>query len=532
MGANKEQLEAINCTDRTILCLAAAGSGKTYCLVNRVSRLINEGVDPRSILVLTFTNAAAFEMGERFKLANPTCRNIPEFRTFHSFAYSLLVRDGAVRTALKYTKIPDICDDAAFKQIQTEAKLQLNTKLSLEDLQGEKDPAWNSKMKHEYDSFQMLVLKLMRKQGVITFDLLNTKLGELFAAKEPCILKYHEQYKHVLIDEFQDCDPNQMRFLGSFPSTTNIFCVGDALQCIYQFRNCSNRYIKMLATDSNWTHIKLFENYRSTNQICKFANKMSHYADPEYRIEMKGQRDGDEVEVIYGANSNYIEIVDNEHMHKLVQKLKISDEGGAVLCRTNKEVNYVKDRLKQEKISFVSKSQDNSEAINILKSASDQKFGVYWVASKLTAGNYAHFVRMTQVKPVSLKELQEAFANDADVVKLAQKIIDIHNCMKVDTMTTSNKFSTILQILDVFVPPVPEDITDETLLKYISENIQEQADAQLYVGTIHSSKGLEYTHVYLMGVDDRSFPVDSEDMKNLLYVGITRAKSHLTVFRR
>ena len=531
MEFNLQQLEAINCNDRTILCLAGAGVGKTACLVARVIRLVNEKVDPKSILVLTFTNAAAFEMAERFKLNFPSCKYVPEFRTFHSFAYSLLIKDPEVRSALNYIKIPDICDDKNYKQILAEAKLQLDPKLSLEALQGQPDPLWTMKQKHEYDTFHALVQKLLRSQNLVTFDMLNNSLGDLFSKKDASIKKYFEKYKHIIVDEFQDTDPTQMKFLSSFPSSTNFFLVGDALQSIYQFRNCSNEYLKMLSNNPDWTHIKLFENYRSTRPICEFANKMSKYADKSYRIEMNGQRDGDPVEVIYGASADYVELVDSRHMNKLVSMLKVSREGGAILCRTNKEVNYVKDRLKQEKIEYVSRIKSDDEAISILKAAGDPQFAISWVASMLTSSNYTYYIRKNSVQPMTLQDIYSTF-NDEGVRSAIKSILTIINYINSDVMSTQDKFKHIIKLLDVYVPPVPDDIVDSNLIQYIEDNIQEQIESQLYVGTIHSSKGLEYNHVYLMGVDDRSFPIDSEEMKNLYYVGITRAKNHLTIFRR
>ena len=532
MTFNEQQLKAINCNDRTILCLAGAGVGKTACLVARVIRLVREKVDPRSILVLTFTNAAAFEMAERFKLNLPNCKQVPEFRTFHSFAYSLLVRDPEVRSALKYIKIPDVCDDKDYKQILSEAKLQLNPKLSLEALERDPDPMWTMKQKHEYDTFHALVQKLLRSKNLVTFDMLNTSLGQLFSTKDKSIQKYFDKYKHVIVDEFQDTDPVQMKFLSSFPDTTNFFLVGDALQSIYQFRNCSNEYIKMLSNNPDWTHIKLFENYRSTREICEFANKMSRYADSAYRIEMHGQRNGDPVEVIYGASADYMELVDGRHMDKLVKMLKASSEGGAVLCRTNKEVAYVKDRLKSENIKYVSRLKDNSEVLNILKASADPQFAVSWMASMLSASNYTYYIRKCQLSPMSLQDIIDTFSNEISMKELGRKVVSVHNTAISDLIPLKKKFESIIQTLDVHVPPVSENVTDSTLLEYISSNIQEQVESQLYVGTIHSSKGLEYNHVYLMGVDDRSFQIDSEEMKNLYYVGLTRAKNHLTIFRR
>ena len=132
MGANEQQLAAINSDDRTILCLAGAGAGKSFTLVNRISRLVNSGTDPKSILALTFTNAAAFEMGEKYKklCVTSATKGQPEFRTFHGFCYSLLVKDKVIRERLGYTKVPEICDDNKLKQLKSQAKLMTNCNLS------------------------------------------------------------------------------------------------------------------------------------------------------------------------------------------------------------------------------------------------------------------------------------------------------------------------------------------------------------------------------------------------------------------
>ena len=88
---NAEQLKVINSNERTILCLAGAGAGKSFSLVHRIARLVNEGADPTSILALTFTNAAACEMQNKYKQVEglDLSKPCPEFRTFHGFCYSL-----------------------------------------------------------------------------------------------------------------------------------------------------------------------------------------------------------------------------------------------------------------------------------------------------------------------------------------------------------------------------------------------------------------------------------------------------------
>ena len=109
MGLNKEQQAAVDASAKSILLLAAAGSGKTYTLIERITKLIHDGADPRSILVLTFTNAAAFEMKTRFM--NKGFSQIPEFRTFHAFCYKLLRDDPRICTKLGFSKCPDIATE-------------------------------------------------------------------------------------------------------------------------------------------------------------------------------------------------------------------------------------------------------------------------------------------------------------------------------------------------------------------------------------------------------------------------------------
>ena len=116
----------------------------------------------------------------------------------------------------------------------------------------------------------------------------------------------------------------------------------------------------------DWEVLKLHKNYRSTRQICNFANSMSKYAEPAYRIEMEGQRDGDDVQVIYGSNSDYSNPVDSTHLTKLVKMIRNTDEDCAVLCRTNNEVDNILALLTKNSIPCVNfrKSELTLEELN------------------------------------------------------------------------------------------------------------------------------------------------------------------------
>ena len=212
---NDQQLEAVMSSASKILVLAGAGTGKTYVMINRIKRLVDEGADPVSILALTFTNAAAFEMKERYhKFQEDKSKGCPEFKTFHAFCYSLLVKDIAVRKALGYSTIPSIVDESTMKRTIKEVKQQCNITLSDKQLE-HPDTVPNSK-KFEYEMFHKAMKQRLLKDSIITFDMLADSVCSLFIKNDPLIQTYIDQYKYIFIDEFQDTDPLQWKFAQCF----------------------------------------------------------------------------------------------------------------------------------------------------------------------------------------------------------------------------------------------------------------------------------------------------------------------------
>lgn len=534
MGANEQQLEAINSDDRTILCLAGAGAGKSFTLVNRIARLVNRGEDPKSILALTFTNAAAFEMGEKYKKLCTSAANKgqPEFRTFHGFCYSLLIKDKNVRERLGYSKVPEICDDNKIKKLKSEAKLMTNCKLT--EAKIEEQVPLTKQEKFSLDTYKKALKKLIKDNNVITFDMLCYNVCELFEKDDECVSRYKKRYKYIFVDEFQDTDRRQLKFIASFSDQTSVFCVGDALQCIYQFRGTSNEYIKAFSADPNWKVIRLFKNYRSTRQICEFANRISKsYADPNYRIEMEGQRDGDDVQVIPGSRTSFNTPVDEGHLRSLIINLKKNDRESAILCRTNKEVNYICDELTREGIQF-SRSNKSTDVLDILNSSLDNQYMLEWLSTFLDGKEYSDYIRLAaQQENPDIRWFLSTYGNHTKVNETGKKIIEIRKIMQ-EPISANDKFNKVTKLLKIksrceFNKDV--EYTNRQLVESIRDQIEDQEENKIYVGTIHSSKGLEYDTVYLMGVDDKMFELGTEEMNNLYYVGVTRAKNHLVVYR-
>ncbi len=527
---NDQQLSVVMSNEPKILVLAGAGAGKTHTMLERINRLIEEGQDPRSILVLTFTNKAAFDMRDRYRRSHAEKR-IPEFRTFHSFCYHLLVIDAAVRSNLGYSQPPTVGNAEAIKKIETEAKMKLSIKLpdaKLHDI----SLCTTLKDRQEYEMFKKAVHKIMISKNIITFDILAREVSALFTEDSPLVKKYKDKYQYIFVDEFQDTDPQQVKFISSFKNTN--FCViGDSLQNIYQFRGCTNDVIKALSKDDSWQHIRLFENYRSTIPICNFANKMSIYAESAYRIEMHGQRDGDKVEVIPGAHSNWESPVDEYHTKILIDRLKkkSEDKDVAVLCRTNKEVGYICGKLKENGILY-SSGKRNEDTLNILKSVYDNEYMLDWLSSFLTAEKYAEYIRLaSQVENPDIVWFANEYRTVPGIQDRGKAIVSIRKILRTDKITIS-KVGDILKVLGIKSGQIEGIEKDEDIIPVLIDTIEEQGDQDIYIGTIHSSKGLEYDTVYIMGVDDRSFPLGEEDMNNLYYVAITRAKNHLVIFSR
>ena len=526
---NNQQRCAVESEADKLLVLAGAGTGKTFTMLERISKLVSKGVSPSSILVLTFTNAAAFEMKERYKYSHKG-KAIPEFRTFHSFCYSLIINDIEVRKKLGYFKVPKVADDSDVKRIKTKARMMCGTKLNENKLTGNTPVSQSEKF--EKDVYWKQYNKLMKDEGLITFDTLCYGVCYLFSSNSECVTKYKDMYKYIFVDEFQDTDKKQYEFVSSFESA-HLFVVGDALQSIYSFRGASPDIIKSLSNDSVWTSIKLFENYRSTQQICDFANNMSKYADESYRIEIHSDRQGADVVVEYKEDPDYDEPVGQMCLSDIIKRLKTLEGTSAILCRTNAEVDYVVNVLTSKGLTCRT-GKRNVDAINILKSVTDSEYMVSWLATFLNAAKYAEYIRLTSIKKDEESELDTLLNNFSNIFAIKtrlSKIVEIRNIIKSDKL----RFQKCADILKTLELPMDVQVDTEVdkasdFLNNLIEAISEDFESDLYVGTIHSSKGLEYNNVFLLNVDTRLFKLDNEDNLNLYYVGITRAKNNLYIY--
>ena len=172
--------------------------------------------------------------------------------------------------------------------------------------------------------------------------------------------------------------------------------VGDGIlthNCIYGFRNADSSIIKQLSIDPEWRTVRLSQNYRSTVQICGFANQMSTYADNNYRIALEATRQGTEVKISSHHWQTYDEPVDDGTLREIQRAIETECEGSvAILARTNREVSYIVDRLESKGVTCW-QGKRNEEASYLLQGATDNQFLMDWVATFLPADKYSQFIR-------------------------------------------------------------------------------------------------------------------------------------------
>lgn len=526
----EEQEAVISSKHNRIVCLACAGSGKTTVLIERVNRLISEGISHNHILILTFTNAAAHEMKQRYCFKYGS-RCIPMFCTFHRFCYQLILNDANIRKYLKYSSIPQIADESKIKQLETTAKLQTNCKLSKAKLTGQTPLKPNEKFIYNVYAHKLDIL--YHQHNLITFDMLLESISKLFLQDHPLIQKYKSQYQHILVDEFQDTSYDQWDFVKSF-TDADIFVCGDIAQNIYSFRGTTSKIIKQLVSNDSWLTLKLSTNFRSTNQICEFANNI--FKNSDIAIDMHGICTGDPVKRDTMEYIPYMQMIDTNKLNDIVELLSNLKGTSAILCRTNKEVESIYDYLADLGISL-SSTTAYKDYCKLLKAVYNNDYLAEWLSSLLPIDLYENYLRLCTLSTDKSKlELLYNMNISKEIYRYLELVIQIRKIMKNIEDTNTLKFQNLLRLLEIPVEMDESLIVDNTIsakdvIDVCIRYIESLDISTLYVGTVHSVKGLEFDNVFVIGAYGPTWDIDKDDNRNLFYVACTRAKDVLYVYR-
>ena len=325
---NEAQFEAATTVEGPLLIIAGAGTGKTRTLIYRVAHLIDIGVDPRSILLLTFTRRAAEEMLRRASvLIDNRCSQVAG-GTFHSFAnlalrefgrkidlspsFTIMDRpDSQDAIQLLRTEMGLASKDKRFPRKQTVSEIfsmALNKHITIPNL-------LESDYPHLCDTLDDLLrlyeryVQYKATKMLLDYDDLLTKLKDLLANREEVRRRLSQIYQFIMVDEYQDTNHLQSTIVRLLAADhDNVAVVGDDAQSIYSFRGANFRNIMDFPKIfPNTRIIKLEENYRSTQPILNLTNEIIHRAQERYEKDLYTRKREGETPILIQAESEQMQ---------------------------------------------------------------------------------------------------------------------------------------------------------------------------------------------------------------------------------
>ena len=585
-GLNKEQLEAVAHVEGPCLVMAGAGSGKTKVLTTRIINLIEEGINDYNILAITFTNKAAAEMRDRVRNMYGDVRSF--IGTFHSLGlriirenyelcglfnnFNIIDSDDVLSIIKKIMKNNNI-DPKKFSPYAIRNKISFIKNELLSDAELDKffNTEFDKMVKNIYFKYQ----SILAESNVVDFDDLLAKPVILFREHKDILEKYQERYKYILVDEYQDTNPVQYKLTKLLANKyKNIFVVGDMNQSIYGFRQADYKNIVNFEKDyKDCKVIKLEENYRSTNNILNAANSV--IANNKERKDLRlWSEHGDGVKV------KYIRSYDERHEVTIViNEIKKLLENGyhrkdiAILYRTNAQSRVVEEGMLsnnipyrvvgayyfynrkeiKDLIAYLRLIYNTHDEISLRRIINVPKRGIGEAAIKTLEStallnNTSMFESLSTKKELEFKELIEDLIKDSNSMSLTELIDSImeKTHMKEEleldkSLDSELRLDNLMEFKSITASFEEKEgcvnlgdfLNEISLIADLSEH--KESDDEVTLMTIHSAKGLEFTVVFLIGMEEGIFPHANsllednglEEERRLCYVGITRAKEIL-----
>ena len=582
---NERQREAVNITDGPLLVLAGAGSGKTKVLTTKVAYLVLEkNVNPDNILAITFTNKAAKEMKDRILNMVGMIGYKIQISTFHSFGLSILKKHyDKLGLSKNFTILDSDDSNVVVKNILKDMNYDENYRAVRSIISNNKNALVDSLefekfVSNDYDEmvldvYQRYEERLKRNNSVDFDDLLMLPI--ILFRKYPNILKeYQEQYKYILIDEYQDTNEAQYLLTKMISAKyKNICVVGDDSQSIYSWRG--SNYKNILNFEKDYPDCKtvyLEQNYRSTKTIIEASNEL--IKNNVHRKDKKLWTDNEQgVKIEYHRASNETDeayYVVKEINKLIAEGVKLSDI--AILYRTNAQSQNFEKKLILSNIPYkvvgsvyfynrkeikdlmaylklIYNKDDDVSLIRIINVPRRKigKMTIDKLREKANDLNVSLYDAIDSGKELEFKNLIEELRSQKDgmtLVNFIQLVLDktglikeleSENTIEAETRIENlNEFKTIaIQFEENYGIINLEDFLNEISL--VADITEYKNSDGITLMTIHSAKGLEFDNVFIVGLEESIFPhmnsFESQDQleeeRRLCYVAITRAKKRL-----
>ena len=587
MNFNKSQTSAIRHKDGEMIVLAGPGSGKPAVITHSTKNLIKEyNIDPKSILVITFTKAAALEMKQRFiQLMGEEKANV-NFGTFHAIFFTILKHaynfssSNIITEEQRYELMRDIIShyDVEFKdendfignlyseisQIKN-ARLDINTYYS--------NQCGEEIFRNIYNDY----VNRLNRSKLIDFDDMLTYTYELFIERKDILAAWQKKFKYILIDEFQDINFIQYEIIKMLAlPENNLFIVGDDDQSIYRFRGSKPEI--MLNFDKDYPNAKkviLNTNYRCGKYIVETSKNLISNNKKRFEKDIVAAKD-DETPVNYitfesrkDENLYLIKDIDS----KIKQGQSFNDF--AVLFRTNTQPRGLIEQLITYNIPFKIKdyipniyehwiARDLFSYIKIAIGSRERKDFLRiinrpkrYISRNSLYGPYISFdewIKLYDEQPWIAERIEKLEMDMKFISKMSPyaAINYIRRGIGYDDFLIEfakykniNKEEFFDIIDDIQFSAKGYKTFDEWYehIELYTRELKKQAEKKLNnsnavtLATMHSSKGLEFENVYIIDANEGMMPYkkavlekDIEEERRLFYVGMTRAKTSLSIY--
>ena len=599
---NPEQLQAVSLPAQHALILAGAGSGKTRVLTTRIAWLIQSGqVDPAGILAVTFTNKAAKEMLARLGAMLPVSTRGMWIGTFHGLANRLLRAHHRDAGLPQLFQILDSADQlAAIKRLLKTLNVD-DEKFPPRELQhfinGQKEAGNRPHVVEAWDDYTRLRVQLYQeyeaqcqRESVVDFAELLLRSHELLERNEPLRRHYQRRFRHILVDEFQDTNRLQYRWLKLFADEGReggaaMFCVGDDDQSIYRFRGAEVGNMRDFEREFRVQNvIRLEQNYRSHANILDAANAIIlHNSNRLGKNLWTDQGAGEPIRVFeaYADADEARWIV--EEIQALVRDGALRSEI-ALLYRSNAQSRVLEHQLfaagipyrvygglrffeRQEikhalaylrllgnpdddtaflrVVNFPTRGIGARSLENLQATAHQMNSSLYNAAASLTgkAGQtVGAFIRL-------IEGLRQETAN-LPLPEMVEHVIEKSGLAQHYRLEKEGQDR--LENLDELINAAATFIDDEgaigeggALVSFLTLASLEAGEHQAGEGqeavqlmSVHAAKGLEFDVVFITGLEQGLFPHENsvlegkdglEEERRLMYVAVTRARQRLYV---
>ncbi len=566
---NPAQHEAVMFTDGPLLVIAGAGSGKTRTLTYRVARLVEDGIHPTAILLLSFTRKASQEMLRRAStLLDQRCEQVSG-GTFHSFAHLILRRYGHLMGFEQGFSIIDRADAETLvgmlrKEVSAGLKAgtlpRKGTILNIISRSVNKAIAFDEVIYEDYPHLiqHMEALRQIKDQYALRkremsfcdYDDLLVYLQQLLLTHKDVCRRLASRYEYIMVDEYQDTNPIQADIVALLGSEhRNVMVVGDDSQSIYSFRGADFQNIMRFPETFEGTRvIKLEENYRSIQPILDLTNRMIDQAAEKYTKRLFTQREGGATPMLVAAEDENVQsrFVAEKILELQAQGVALNEM--AVLFRASFHAFDLEIELGREALPFVKVGgfkfmeaahiKDVLAHLKVIEAPHDrlswyrilllmEKVGpktaerIYAAIMAAQAG--ATGILSMQYKgkrPPGLDALQALYGgidtHPDTVSNLGQKVVDYYLPIlreRFDDYPKREKdLDHLLGImerytdLESFLSDMALEPPNTTMDNTMAPEETDGSSDRLTLSTVHSAKGLEWDTVFILWSLDGRFP--------------------------